>query len=90
MSQGMAESHGSDGNDLFLTDGDSWSRAPWLKDEAQPSGGAIESSQWPVTEGAPRRKVTTYVTNTHGQKNTKHGPHHRTALARRPPARAPR
>ena len=39
---------------------------------------------------APRREVTTYVTNTHGQENTQHSPHHRTAPARRRPARRSR
>ena len=61
VSQGMAESHGSDGNDLFLTDDDGRPRTDAtdeLRDEARSSGGALESSQTPVTQGAPRRKVT--------------------------------
>ena len=60
VSQGMAErSHGSDGNDLFLTDDDGRPRTDAtdeLREEARPSGGALESSQTPVTQGAPRRK----------------------------------
>ena len=59
----MAErSHGSDGNDLFLTDDDGWPRTDAtdeLREEARPGGGALESSgQTPVTQGAPRRKIT--------------------------------
>ena len=58
----MAErSHGSDGSDFFLTDDDGWPRTDAtdeLREEARPSGGALESSQTPVTQGAPRRKVT--------------------------------